>query len=720
MPTLEIGFAVAALVVVLLLLLAGGAAWIAYRYTLPPVPRWKRLLLTALRATALGLTLLLLCEPLVRLVVTGTRPPVLAVLIDNSRSMQMRDRQNDRAAVVRDLLRTSPLQNLPRDGRILAGTFGVRPGELTPALPPSPALNEEATDIASALRAVAEQREEWNIRAVLLFTDGAYTLGQNPLHEADRLALPIFTVGIGDSAEQKDILITGVATNDLVYADTEVPVDVTVKSSGYAGQRLEVVLQQGTREIARAPITIEEGTREYPVRLTYTPAGEGMQKFTVRIPALEGELTVENNRKSFFSRVLKSRLRVLILAGGPSPDLAVIRQTLAEQRHLEVRSFTQRRDGGYFEGEVRRSAIDSADCLLLIGFPVSSTPGRTMELLATAVTERNTPLLYVDGKGVDEIRLRSLSPVLPFTATGPFPAEQFVFLAPRPLQKNHPILTAGQAGLEHWNHLPPIFRRQGSFSGRPEATVLGTVRLQNITTEEPLLVIRAVNRRKSLAVLGYGLWRWRLMAQGTPDTEAFLAGFLNTGIRWLTTRDDDRPVKTVTTRDQYTQGEPVEFAGQVYDAGAAPVDNAQLTVAVQDRQKEYTTTLRPIGNGRYEGRLEGLAPGEYAFRATAAIGDQPVGVDGGKFTVGELDLEFIDTRMNVALLRQLAARSGGAFYVPGEVSALPAALASLPSFLPRTVRDVTELEVWNWRVMLALIVFLFGVEWLIRKRSGML
>jgi hypothetical protein len=445
-----------------------------------------------------------------------------------------------------------------------------------------------------------------------------------------------------------------------------------------------------------------------------------MQKFTVRLSGLEGELTTENNRRSFFARVLKSRLRVLILGGGPTPDLSIIKQTLAEQTHLQVRSYTQRSGGGWYEGELSRSTIDSADCLMTIGFPTAGTSDGVMQLVRAAISTGLKPLLYVDGRNVDESRLRSLGPALPFTATGLSGFEQYAFCIPAPGEKNHPLLAAGTPGLAAWDRLPPVFRRQGTYRARPEAKVLGTISTQNVVTQEPFLVIRSVNRQKSLAVLGYGLWRWRLLAQGNDATEGLLAGFLSSGIRWLTTREDDRPVKTVPSRDQYTQGEPVEFLGQVYDATSLPVENAQVTVTVQQKEKAFTVPLRAIGNGRYEGSMDGLAPGEYSYRSTAAVDGQTLGEDRGKFSVGELDLEFVDTRMNAPLLRQLARRSGGIYVAPRELPALQAAISSLPSFSPREVREVTTVELWNWRVMLGVIVFLFATEWLIRKRSGML
>jgi hypothetical protein len=329
-------------------------------------------------------------------------------------------------------------------------------------------------------------------------------------------------------------------------------------------------------------------------------------------------------------------------------------------------------------------------------------------------------VLYIDGYTVDEGRLHALSAILPFTATGLAPLEQLVFIVPVPAQKNHPLLAAGTTGLAAWDRLPPVFRRQGSFRARPESQTLGTLSTQNVPTQEPLLVIRSVNRQKSLAVLGYGLWRWRLMAQGNPETGELLAGFLSTGIRWLTTRDDDRPVKTATSRDQYTQGEPVEFLGQVYDATSAPVENAQLTVSVRQGDRDFTTELRAIGNGRYEGKMDGLPPGEYNYRSAATVDGQSLGEDRGKFSVGELDLEFVDTRMNAPLLRQLAGRSGGRSLSPGDMAELTRALEQLPSFTAREVRETTALELWNWQVMLGVIVLLLGVEWFLRKRSGML
>jgi hypothetical protein len=719
MPHIELGFTTSAFIIILLLVAAAAISYFAYRYTVPPVTRTKRIVLALLRASALFLLIAFLFEPLLRLVFSSQHPPVLAILIDDSKSMGITDRVGDRKEQLRRLLSSSDVKDLSASVETRYYAFGsaMRPANALDSLP----LSEDATDISAALRSLSSEKELQNIHAALLVTDGTYNLGQNPVYEAERLGIPLYTIGVGDSSEQKDVLITRVATNELVYSEAQAPVDVTIKSSGYDGEKVEVMLYEGARELDRKTITLGAGTREYPVRLAYVPQGDGLKKYSVRVSALPGELTTKNNQKSFYAKILKSKLRVLIIAGGPSPDLSIIKQTLSEEKNLAVRSFTQKNPGGFFEGTLSSQPIDSADCILLIGFPTSSTNGPTMDLVVAAALQRNKPVLFVNGKSVDYGKLRALGSIMPFTPLTISTSEDYVFFQPSDAQRSNPILATPQSdGMSAWNRLPPIFKTQTSFRAKPEAVVLGFSRIQGVVLSEPLILTRNINRQKSLAVLGYGLWRWRLMTQGTPETEQLLSAFLSNSIKWLTTQEDSRPVKVTTTKESYTQGEPIEFIGQVYDATARPVDDAQFRIAARQGEKEFTTTLRPIGSGRYEGSIDGLGEGDYTFSATAQTGGEQLGVDNSRFGVGELNLEFQDTRMNAQLLRRLASRSDGRYYSPNDLAGLAKDITTQPSFVSRESVHTKVFELWNWQYSLAILILLLGAEWFIRKRGGML
>ncbi|MCZ6774930.1 MAG: hypothetical protein O7D34_00555 [Ignavibacteria bacterium] len=721
MPSIEFGFAAATFIIVISVLVVCTLSFLFYRYTLPPVARSKRILLTVLRALSLSLLLILLFEPLLRLVFSSQEPPVLAVLIDNSKSLQIVDKGGDRRQALIGALATPALQDLPNNGELRYYTFGAVLREGSTSEKDSLELTEDATDISAALQALEKEKERYNIHAAVLFTDGSYNSGRNPIYDAEQLGIPIYTVGIGDTTEQKDVLITKVATNDRVYNETSVPVDVTIKSSGFDGERIEATIAAGVKVLDRKSLVLKSGTGEYTIPLTYVPEGEGMKKYVVRISNLKGELTSRNNQKAFFVRILKSKLRILIIASAPSPDLSVIKQTLAEEKHFSVRSYTQRFPSGFYEGRLTVSSVDSADCIVLIAFPTSATDNSTLEIVRAATTQNAKPVLFISGRSLDNGKLQMIASTLPFRTVTASSAEQYVFFQPSDNHVGHPILKIDdRSTADTWNHMPPIFRSLTQHKAKTEATVLGFCRIQGGVTRDPLVLIRNVNRQKALAVLGYGLWRWRLMAQGNLDTEQTLSLFLANSIRWLTTTDEGRPVKVTTSKDLFVEGEPVDFFGQVYDASAKPIDNAQLRVVAQRNESKFETTLRPIGNGRYEGSIHGLTEGDYTFRATAQTDGQQLGMSNGKFSIGELNLEFRDTRMNARLLRQLAFRTGGRFFIPHELDGLTSELRSLLSFAPREVVKTKDLELWNWQYTLGVVVFLFGLEWFIRKRSGML
>ena len=231
---------------------------------------------------------------------------------------------------------------------------------------------------------------------------------------------------------------------------------------------------------------------------------------------------------------------------------------------------------------------------------------------------------------------------------------------------------------------------------------------------------RSLNHQKCIAVAGYGVWRWRLMAQGDPQTEQLLLNFLSNAVRWLTGPDENRFVRVTAGKSSYSEGERVDFIGQVYNQSAQPVDDAHLQLNVRHEGKARTAELMPVGDGRYEGSLEGLGEGDYAFEAAATLNGTSLGADSGRFSMGGVNLEFLDTRMHAGLLRRLATETGGRFLSPSEVDKLDSLLAGEPWLKAESVVQKSDVELWNWPYLLAAVILLLAGEWLIRKRTGMI
>lgn len=719
MPRIELLTELSPVLLALAPVVAVAVTLLAYRFTRPAVSGRMRLALGLLRATALTLMLSLPAAPVLRLTYTSEKLPTLAVLVDNSQSMRLADRQGERARTLEGILRSDAVASLAKDAEVRQMLFGtgIRPrGQETHD---APRFDEPATDIAGALRTLADGHARDPIGAALLLTDGISTLGRDPLYEAERLPFPVMTVGIGDTAGQLDVIIARVAANEIVYQDVATPVDVTLRASGTSGQRVEVALSDGGTILAAERVLLKEGTRDYSVPLAYTPRQAGTHKYTVSVSSLPGEVTTANNRQPFYVRVLKSTLGIVLLAGGPSPDVGALRQAIAGHAELTLQTFVERRPSGYYGQAPSRAVLDSADCIILLGVPTGATSPATRDMLRQATVTGRTPVLFVAGRDVDYGALSEFAGILPFRWEMPTRGERLVSPALSREASLHPLFAPG-ASPDAWNRLPPIFATLTVFRPAPGAQVLVTTTERDGAGREILIVARSATQQNALAILGYGLWRWQLLAAPGAETQTTFSQFLRSALEWLTTRQESRPVRVAARRAIVPQGEAVDFLGQVYDAGRRPVDGARVTVGIRLGDRRSEIELRSMGNGRYEGALTGLGEGDYTFEASASAGELPLGADTGRFSVGGTNLEFQETRMNASLLRGIAEATGGRFFTSDNLDSLPASLRGVPGFASVRITRSRSVELWNVASSLIIMILALGAEWALRKRSGLL
>lgn len=708
------------LVVLLLAAALIAAAFLFYRYTLPPLPRLRRVTLSAIRSVALVLMLLIFFEPILRLVRTDEQAAALAVLVDNSQSMTIPTARNKASEIPR-LLNGNDFRHLPSGAALKLHFFAAKLGQEQSSLPDSVRFDGETTDLSAALAGLKEEIARGNIRGVVLISDGNYTAGRNPLYDAEGLGIPIFTVGVGDTGEQKDILVEKVVSNAIAYAETRVPVDVTIKSSGYSDQNVEVTLSEGPSLVDRAVLRVTEGTHEYPLRMYIEPKEEGAKKYTVSVSRLPGELTEKNNSRSFFVKVLRSKLRILLLAGAPTPDLPAVRQALVEDGHFRLTSFVQKSQNEFYEGPFSRAALDSADCLVLIGFPTQASSAAILQQVAETIDRDKKPLMFINSRMTDYSKLQRLEPFLPFGWAGVSQNEALVGAAIPAARKNHPLVALqGNATEETWQQLPPIYRSQTTFRAKPESEVLASMTFQNVILAEPLILTRNITGQKSYAITGQGVWRWRLLVQDDTRTANFFPLLMGNVVRWLTTKEDQKRVRISPLKEIFTTAEPVEMTGQIYDEQLRPEDDAEVIVELEHGKDKTRFPLNAVGNGRYEGSLDGLPEGDYTFAGNATAGGAVLGEDRGKFSVGQVNVEFLQTKMNKQLLEQLAFQTGGKYYDIDAAGGLPRDLASAVKLEPKEIVNTSEIELWNWKYLGAVIIVLLAVEWFVRKRSGML
>jgi hypothetical protein len=697
-----------------------------YRNTIPPIPQKKKTLLITLRAIALSLLIFILFEPVITRITGSEESQMVYVMLDNSISTGIKDAGGDRNDQYRKAIDNSDFTSLGEDKKKVAlfseslielGDFDIDTIDHT----------GQMTNISNAFRQVTNNTKETNTQAALLITDGSFNEGDNPIYSATDFGKPVFIIGIGDTNSPRDISIQSILTNEIAYVGNPVPINVNVKKSGYSDSSITVEFLDNGKKIDEQKITFTPDKDEYSLIFEYTPETEGVRKLTFRSTAFDDEITNKNNTLSEFIRVLKNKRSIAIFAGAPSPDLSFIKNVLQSEKGVETKTYIQKQGAEFYGNLPASSEINESEMIVFIGFPITSTPQQVLDLVKNEL-RRGKPFLFVMSNEVDYRKLSTLDEFLPFTVMSSQRNEFMATADVKPDQLSSPLLRVlgNSDDADMWSKLPPIFRNETFFKPKPESEVAATIKVNNVAISEPLIITRSFRDQKSVAVLGYNLYRWKMLgyaqdvALGKEDSYDLFTIFFKNTFRWLSVALQEKNIIIKTTKSNYTSGEEIEFFAQIYDAAYTPIDNAEINIDITGENANTTINLTSIGNGRYRGSAGLLPSGDHFFNGVVNVDGNQLGKDDGRFSVGDIPLEYSELTMNINLLRNIAERTGGKFYLPEESGEFLNDLEGLRDFRPKPIVKRSEFVLWNLPWLLAIAIICLATEWFMRKRWGMI
>ncbi len=689
-------------------------SFFVYRFTNPPVSRPLRRLLAILRGAALVLILLVLFQTIFNLLYRKSRPPILAVAVDQSASMTLEDLAGERSKQLRTILASDTFRNLEDTFELVFYPFANTPGKKP--LPDSLTFPGDQTDITTALEQIQNDHLSENLNGILLMSDGNYNEGGNPVRAAEKSRAPIYTVPIGSPEPIPDIAIADIQSNAFAYVGEETPIQVTVRATGLRDRTINLELYSETGLEARQPLSVETSPAEETVELAFTPKQPGRQRMSLRLPAQNEEKATENNRRDFYIDIFKSKVQIMLIAGTPSPDVSFLRRALAGDR-FEIISLIQKTRNQFYQPPPDADSLAAIDMFVLLDFPNAATPAAFRQRLEQSLRQKARPLLFIPGPLIQSnlfAELAEFTPVQSFTKRG---AARTVLPELGFQGASHPVLQISDtpaASRTLWQQLPPIFSSLAQVDLWPDATTPATaVPETGGGPSLPLVVLRNRSGQKSAAVPAHQLWRWSLTAQPATGTDV-LDKFIGNLVRWLETQDSDQNVRVQLPNSQFSFGEPVEMDIEVFDETLEPRPEARVTVELQHEGDTTELEAQPSG-GAFELMLQPSRSGEYRATVTAVFEGRTLGTVEVRFSVGEYTAELSDLQANHNVLQSISRVSGG-WVIP------PDSLRILQTLQGRTLTttEQTSVELWNHRLVLLVIILVLSVEWIIRKRRGML
>ena len=373
------------LLVIGLALLLPAALFIYFRQkrNLPTVPTSLRLTLSATRILILLMLVLVLGSPFLKLDHKAENKPIVAVLFDQSQSMQLpagpyesesellriaeaagyratgasADADTRRAlnrmsraklgqAVINGSAR--PLfQKLAKKFDVQYFSFagdlnriGVDPAD--PKLPEPPTLGGPRTQMGDAIGKVLDDAAGRQVAGIVLLSDGQNNGGRPPADAAGAAksaGTPIFTVPVGSSRRLQDVAIVDLFATSLVTVEDTVRVAVTVESHGFDKRSVKVELRDGELLLDSKEILLRDAEQQQ-VELSFKAKKVGTHYLTVSVPPQpeEPEHLRANNTDNVFVRVSEDKLKVLLIEGRPHWDFRFLKNALRRDNGIGGRT----------------------------------------------------------------------------------------------------------------------------------------------------------------------------------------------------------------------------------------------------------------------------------------------------------------------------------------------------------------------------------------------
>ena len=422
----------------------------------------QKVALAALRLAVVAILLAMIAQFSISLQRTGL--PYVAVLVDNSQSMGRVDRYDNRQLTsLQSRTKRAGYPGLSRfdlactlltedKGELLtaladryklrlyylAESGGARPSQAERAEAMTRELqaaesNLPATPLGSAVQSILSDLRGVPPAAIVVLSDGINTDGPSLADgalQARRKGVPLFTIGLGDERPIRDLKLTDLLVDDVVFVGDVVNFEFKLTGTGLEGRPVEVQLhEKGKSDIlARLAATVGPDGRADTLRIPYRPDRVGRFQYVVEVKPPDGPIEGSATRQERVVEVRKEKIRVLLVQAYPSFEFRYLRNMLSRDDSIDLHTFLQEADVDHAEQDpaalrvfpVRRDELFAYDVIIFGDVNPAMLGESALDNLAEFVNQKakGGALVFIAGPKYTPLALRG-TPLAPALAHRP-------------------------------------------------------------------------------------------------------------------------------------------------------------------------------------------------------------------------------------------------------------------------------------------------------------
>ena len=742
------------MLVLLILAAAAGLAWLIYSrlaQAAPVMRSWRVWVIWGLQTLLAALLLVLLWQPAITVAQLKPQQNIIAVLVDDSRSMGISEDGVTRQAQAVKALQNGFLASLNRGFQ----TRLYRVDDVPARIDSLKGLqaNASSTRIGDSLKQLSEETSDLPIGAVVLLSDGDDNtggIGADAISALRARHIPVHTVGFGREHAGHDVELDDAVVAPRALAGSRIAAKVTLHQRGYAGAKINLTVRDVSagqvKVLAARTISLGPDGNLQTETLMFDIGGAGARTLEIAAAPLPGEENMANNNVTRLVNVGSEPRRILYMEGEPRWEYKFIRQAEEDDRMVQIASIDRTSENKFYRQGISDPKELAAgfpsrpeDLFVYQGLIIGSveagyfTPVQ-QELIREFVDRRGGGLLLLGGQfaladgGWNASNLTDLLPAVLPTQVGTFHREAdpkngtthtTAELAPAGVDS---IITRlvddPAANAAKWKKLPYLMDYEDPGTPKPGAAVLA-----NMITPEgrklPLLITENFGRGRTAIMATGGSWRWQ-MSSPLGDTAHDL--FWQQLLRWVISDTPGHVAASVPAQMLLDNG-AVTLTAEVRDQQYNPAPDAKVEAHIlgpSGVSALVEMTPVPDSPGQFQTTWSAPKTGAYLTEVTAQRADPNTGTvkELGRdvLTFQRMDgvAENFHTEQNRDLLERLATQTGGQYWKPADLGKLA---GSIPfSEAGVTVRETKDL--WNLPLVFLVLLLLRFSEWWLRRKWG--
>jgi uncharacterized membrane protein len=693
--------------------------------------------LVVLRAATFSVLAFIFLRPVLNISTVLPQESYVAVVIDNSESMNIKDDgQVSRAEQLRAQLEsTNFFKRLSDKFKVRTYRFDrdaqriERPDQVT--------YNGKRTRLESATDLLNQELGTVPLSGVVLITDGVDNSSKQWSESLSRLEarhIPFYTVGVGSDNITRDAEIVKVAAPRQSLKESTAAVDVSYRSHGFAGRKATLyvrengVLLKSEEVVLPRDGEIGEKTVDLPVK------NEGNRLFSFSVQAPEDRI-VENNTLDALVEIKNDHPQILYIEGEPRWEFKFLRRAVQDDPNIRLVTLLRSSQNKFY-----RQGIDKEE-MLAEGFPtkreelfqykglifgsIESTffSQDQLKMVVDFVSNRGGGFMMMGGRnafGGGRYQNTPVADILPVQMSGDdrTPIIGKLKLALTDYGRTHPLMKLSpdaSANVKQWTDLPPLNDFNKTLEAKIGGIVLARGQAEQKGGADPiLLAYQRYGRGRTMAFTSASSWRWQMEMDHEDMTYEL---FWKQVLRWLVNTSPD-PVMINSDKDTYLPGESIRLYSEVSNKGFERMNNARVIAKVTNPDgitESLSMDWNGAQDGTYQAELNASAPGIYQVEVEAAQGSENLGTSRTAFQVQDRPVEFYNASLDAHLLQSVASSTGGRYYPLSKIGDVPDDAV----YVEGETSFVEQKELWDVPFLFMLLCITLAGEWFWRKKKGL-